>query len=348
MEPTNPTNPTLKPGVYQGTPAANPETKEAPVVRVIHTMKNDMADAITKQNETAASIALAETKKQERQKAEALAAKQAELDRLATIQKIPKQRSRTFIIFALVLVLIALSFATFKFLAPSPAIVSIPIVGNINLGKTSPDKSTFIVPQTPTITFSPSLIQPQSEKRFIIGKVTPDAISGALTIERVAGVAASTVKNLYFGEESTAPDGTINQLSVPANRLLSFLGTQTPDSVLRSIEPRFMFGLLGEEGSIATPFIVLKISDYEASRAGMLLWEPNLTNDFDKIFGTKIISIASSPIKFRDIIVAAHDARILNAVSDKTLVYSFIDNRTIVIAGSRTALENIIILLEKK
>jgi hypothetical protein len=80
----------------------------------------------------------------------------------------------------------------------------------------------------------------------------------------------------------------------------------------------------------------------------MLLWEPNLTNDFDKIFGTKIISIASSPIKFRDIIVAAHDARILNAVSDKTLVYSFIDNRTIVIAGSRTALENIIILLEKK
>jgi hypothetical protein len=107
-----------------------------------------------------------------------------------------------------------------------------------------------------------------------------------------------------------------------------------------------MYGLLGESGSIATPFLILKTSDIDSSRASLLSWEPSMAHDVDQIFGTNI-SARTSPA-FADSVVAGFDARILNSQSSATVAYAFADKNTIVIAGSQSALADLLARIAKK
>ena len=103
-----------------------------------------------------------------------------------------------------------------------------------------------------------------------------------------------------------------------------------------------MVGLFGENGSVAVPFLVLKITDFDASRAGMLEWEPTLSRSFDQIFSTKLSAAVPNPANFRDIIIAGRDARMLNTGSDVGIAYAFVDPHTIVITGSRSSLGEVL------
>lgn len=333
--------PTLKrePGVYQGTPQAPLEkSEESQSPRLIRTMKIDVAEAIKKQNETFVSIALAEEKKQLQKRGEALAAQ------ANTPPQTQKPIGRMVIIIILLLIIVALGLA-YAFVLP-----------RLKSGKTGgvPSADTGFAPSTEptrvdtaTVSLAPALIPPQFEKRFALEKETPEHVFAMIAVERTGGMLEGTIKNFYFTEEVSSQDGTTSTGVVPAKRLLSFANAYAPDILTRSLEAPFMAGILGESGSLATPFLILKVSSYDTGFAGMLVWETSLPRLFDTLFGTKIQTRGGSESKFRDITVSGKDARALGVTSGTTVIYAFADPNTIVIAGSRSTLEILLPLVVK-
>lgn len=323
MEPTAPIAPSQK--------STAPQEKEAPMVRVIRTMKSDIADAIAKQNETAASIALAEAKKQERERAAALAAAAVKQTEAAAIPP-PKRRGRIALIIILILILVG-GRILLKLFAPIFSSISISSINIPTFGTPSPEKPTESTLVKSSL--APAILVPQTEKRFALSVETAEHISAGIAVERTAGITSGNIKNFYFANRSATGAALAKDLFV-------FMGTRTPDEVLRSLDTRFMLGLLGEEGSVATPFIILKITDYDIVRPGMLTWESSLAQDFDTIFGTKIATGAMGSTKFNDIVVAMKDARVLGTASSGTIFYTFVDSHTVIITSSRSALEQLI------
>jgi len=329
----------LEPGVYQGTPESF-ASKKTELPRLIRTMKTDIAEAIKNQNETSVSIAIAEEKKRrEKAQIDALAVKQPGD---ASVPPAPKPVGRIIVVIMVILVIIALGL-TYVFVLPRLGAIKLP---SISL----PSLPTFSTPaDTPTngsvkpsTELAPSLIPAQSEKRLDITSQTRTQIFAEVSAETKGQVPAGSIKNLYITEGG--PDVSA---AISSNRLLIFAGVSVPEILTRSLEKPFMVGFWGEVSGTPTPFIILKVSSKETGLAGMLDWESNLPRFFDTVFGTNIAGVATSTVKFRDIVVLGKDARTFGLSGDSTLVYTFVNQNTIVIAGSRAALEALIPLAVK-
>ncbi len=344
MEPTTETSPVLKPGTYEGTPPTSPEKTSVPAIPVLRTMKNDIAEVITKQKETVASIALAEAKKQERLRAEALAAKQAHAE---AAPPAPKRHGRIFIVILILLVLVA-GRIVYKLVATNISNISLPTSGFLGFGNpatTTP--SAITTASTPTPILAQALLTPQSEKRFALADETPAHIAAMISVDRTASLAEGAIRNFYFTESPSSDPTGLPGPAASSSRVLTFMGALAPDSIIPSLETPFMFGLIGEKGSVAASFIILKVSDPDIGRAAMLAWEPSLAQGFDNIFGTKIASVVPSTTKFIDLVIGGKDARVLGNMPGAIVAYAFADNSTIVITSSPTALGKIIQLLQK-
>lgn len=327
----------LEPGVYQGTPD-DFRIRDADLVtkRLMRTMSNDIAEAVKKQNETAVSIAIAEEKKMERERA---APTKAGWAQDTAIPPAPRRIGRVFIVLGVVLIIIAMILA-YIFVLPRIRSIKMP-----TMPTSTPDKlkTNVVAPVvTQAVPPAPSLIAAQSEKRFDISKETLAKISSAIAAEREKGNTSSSVKNLYLTESTVAESG-----SIPAGRLLSFVGTQIPEIIIRSIEKPFMAGFFGEKNGGATPFLILKISAYDTGLAGMLEWETELPHFFNRLFGVPEDTGTTSLAKFHDIVVSGKDTRLLEMSPGVSISYAFANPRTIVITGSHTTLEALLPLAAK-
>lgn len=326
----------LEPGVYQGMPD-NLKEKNNSTVRPIRTMKSDAAEAIRDQEETTVSITIAEQKKRARLQAEALATKQTSAE---TATAAPKRLGR-FIVIVILFLVIALLGAGYMFVLPKLSVIKLPSVSLPSFNK-PPDTTTVTTTDSSASVPANSLIATQSEKRFNITKDARGQISKEIKTELVGGDTVGAIKNLYFTEDEA---GGITEVS--ANRLIAFSGAEVPEMLIRSLEKSFMTGLLVESVGTSTPFMILKVSEKELSFAGMLEWESSLPAFFDNIFGTNIGSGVLPGTKFRDFVALGKDARIISSATGDTIAYTFVDNTTLVIAGSRSALETLIPLAAK-
>lgn len=325
MEPIVP-HKKLEPGVYQGTP--EPTTKAEIVVstfpRLIRTMKSDTAEVVKQKNETFASITLSEEIKQK-----SLAGNQVQKE---VVQAVPKRVGRMVVV-AILILIISLSSLAYVFLLPRLGNLQMPDISFPSFGKPS---TTNVATTTPVVEIlALSLIPAQSEKRFNISTETLAQVLATITTERRAGNPVGSVKNLYFIEEGISVSD-----SVSVNRLFDFARISVPEILTRSLEKPFMLGFLGEETGSATPFVILKVSSYDTALAGMLEWETNLPHFFNVIFGTNTGSTATT--KFHDIVALGKDARELNTPFGDTVAYAFVNQNTIVIAGSLTSLEALV------
>ncbi len=327
--PNNPEN-THATGVY---PESHDVPKSTSEFLIFRTMKGDITDAIKNQDETLVSIALSEEK--------GLAAQRAESEKIAAMaaQAIetpaPKRIERSVVVGVVILILAVLGLA-YQFLLPKLLTINTP----------SPSLSGFENTITEPISVAPriplaySLIPAHFEKRFIINQETPEKIFSDIADERTATGSNGKIKNLYFTEE-------FESMAISANRLLILAGVKTPEILARSLEAPFMAGLLNEESSTtATPFLILKVSDYDTSFAGMLQWEQNIPLLIDTIFGTNITDGLSNDTRMLDVVLLGRDARMLEIAPNIGIAYAFANKQTIVIAGSQTALEHIIPLVK--
>lgn len=155
------------------------------------------------------------------------------------------------------------------------------------------------------------------------------------------------------------------------------LNLRAPDGLIRSLNPNFLLGVYA-----FTPremFAVFKVNSYDAAFAGMFEWEPNIESDIGDMFIDKkervkrsintlsiqtntstsnniatssLSTIASSPFgvlsqrKFIDKVLSNKDTRILVDTNGKeSMLYTFIDKETLVIATSEKSLKEIIFRL---
>ncbi len=333
MEPKVP-NKKLEPSVYSGNPGTTEAKNGDFSPRFIRTMKIDVAEAIKKQNETSVSIAIAQEKQVAKSRADDLASRRMQGEDATPA---PKKIGRVVIVLAILLI-VFLSLLVYMFILPKISAIRIP---GIQLPSFEKSTSTNTLPITKaTETLAPSIIPAQSEKRFNIGEGTLAQIVAINIEKRAKGISAGSIKNLYFTDNK---DGVAVPLTT--NRLFAFVGIQIPDILARSLEKQFMTGFFGEKNGVATPFLILKVSDKNTGIAGMLEWESSILGFFDTIFGTNIGSGAN--MKFVDIVVLGKDARSFDTSSGTKIMYSFANQNTIVIAGSQSALEALIPLATK-
>ncbi len=119
--------------------------------------------------------------------------------------------------------------------------------------------------------------------------------------------------------------------------ILDFLNTHIDARTQKSLSPTIMIG------SIATsknePFVILQSSNFDVLFTGLLAWEPYLYSDFAPLFGEQ----APSKIKFKDAVRDNTSTRILyDDAGNEVLLYSFINQKTVVITTSGEALSELI------
>lgn len=345
MEPNIPTPINVPPSQRpQGAPQTVPGTPVPPraaTPNTIRTMKMDAALAVKTQNETLVSMTLAEEKKKAARREE-IAAKEAST--APGVKPAPKPIGRVVLVLGLIIVVAGVGFAI-KLALPTLRTINLPSISLPSFGTPTPDQPTKTPGVTTPTTLAPSLIRAQSEKRFTLNKETPEHLFSMVAVERTAGVTPGSIRNLYFAEESTNTDGRTTTSSISPNKLLLLADTSTPAILARSLETPFMVGLYGEEGSQATPFIVFKVSGYDTGLAGMLAWEKDLPHFFDTVFGTKFLVGQTASVKFHNTAISGRDVRALEGLPAGSIFYTFANQNTIIITGSRNTLEALLPLL---
>lgn len=147
---------------------------------------------------------------------------------------------------------------------------------------------------------------------------------------------------------------------VSAHALLEILEIRAPSALIRALDDRFMFGVHIFDNN--EPFLLLSVNSYDQAFAGMLTWESFLPSDLPlfvrdtPITATPLApptasSTASStpptrlpsldPV-FTDMVIKNHDARVLlDTTENIRMVYSFFDQKTLVITTNKNTLTEV-------
>lgn len=129
-------------------------------------------------------------------------------------------------------------------------------------------------------------------------------------------------------------------LSLSTSQFLEKLGTRAPGNLVRAFGSPFMFGAFGESN-----FLIIKLASFENAFAGMLAWEKNLAQDIGPLFATAELS-EQSPLgaTFVDITDKNKDVRVLDVGGQTVLLYSFFDNKMLIITDK---IETLRIVVER-
>ena len=125
-----------------------------------------------------------------------------------------------------------------------------------------------------------------------------------------------------------------------ANEIINVLTPRVPGAFSRSIT-ELSIGVVSEDTEPA-PYIVLVAPGFDTAFAGMINWEPFMSEDLEPFFGSAVRN-TSLDSDFTDIVIANQDVRVLTDVSgEERILYTFSDQQTIMITTNRSALETIL------
>lgn len=161
-------------------------------------------------------------------------------------------------------------------------------------------------------------------------------------------VSGNVIVTYLAGTTATSTTG----IPQPGGVLIRNLSLNAPDILLRNIDDTSTVGVI-RAGSETRPFIVLHVSSYERTFAGMLAWEPAMASDLAAFYPpyaslpTQASSTASSsspqllpaaPQGFSDAVVANHDVRVLRDASGRSLMlYGYRGKDMLIIARDEAA-----------
>jgi len=131
---------------------------------------------------------------------------------------------------------------------------------------------------------------------------------------------------------------------LPTSEFLNILKSRAPGNLIRAFDPLFMLGAYGK-----STFLILRLDSFENAFAGMLAWEKDLNRDIGPLLATAEIARNIEPgTIFTDIIDRNKDARILSLYDEVTLIYSFLDNNTLIITDNLETLRVVVDRLTKE
>jgi hypothetical protein len=152
--------------------------------------------------------------------------------------------------------------------------------------------------------------------------------------------------------------GEAGKQMLSSEGLFSALDLKASNEFVRSLDPQYMFGVLGMTKN--HPFLILKTNFYQSGFAGMLAWEKSLGNDFKGLLTDNTSpeqdtssrtsdDVLEVELKFSDMVIQNRDVRVLKDRYGLTrIVYSFVDNNTIVIAPNEKTIEGVIDAVTKR
>lgn len=137
-----------------------------------------------------------------------------------------------------------------------------------------------------------------------------------------------------------------------STEFFQIIGSRAPGSLIRAYEPLFMLGAIGKSLTTgqASVFAIFKLASFENAFPGMLSWEPNMAEDIGPLFSTSdSLKVIPPSSVFKDVISRNKDVRILyapvspgSATTSPALIYSFYDNRVLIITDSLETLRTLI------
>ncbi|TAK57547.1 hypothetical protein EPO17_01705 [Patescibacteria group bacterium] len=208
---------------------------------------------------------------------------------------------------------------------------------------------------TPTTSQTLSSIIPyQKAKEINSTGLTKEALVEKLNQEiKTSTVAIGSIEYFYI-----TTTGNTGKQMLSTEGLFSTLGLTAPNEFVRSLDPQYMFGVLGQ--TVNSPFLILKSTLYQSGFAGMLNWEKTIADDLQGLLTDDAGAENTAPsrtsddllqteLKFSDIIIQNRDVRVLKDRYGITrIAYSFVDNNTIVIAPNEKTLSGIIEAVTKR
>jgi hypothetical protein len=185
-------------------------------------------------------------------------------------------------------------------------------------------------PQPTVVVASTSIIPYTSEKTFTISSAADTRATIMTDISDTLTTPSSQIGSVtyirFFKDTS--------ELSI--NDFFFALAPHAPNILVRSFEGAYMSGVYAAVDT--EPFIILSTSDFGQTFAGMLDWEPYMTQDLAALFP----SAAASGATWGDDTFNNQDVRIIRDASGTIqLVYGFIGKTTLVITGNETAFQQI-------
>jgi hypothetical protein len=183
--------------------------------------------------------------------------------------------------------------------------------------------------QTPVVTVKdtkiPALIPADATTSIEIG-LNADAKPVQLIQTAIKNVTTREggIVDVYLTNSSSGVKQTIT-----TNDFFTAISSEIPAPLLRSLSPRFMLGVVQNNGG--HPFLIFKTNDYETAFANMFTWEKKLFQDFYIPLALKGDQ-TSFEAPFKDLLVENKDTRVLlSSSAEVVLLYSFIDEHTLVI-----------------
>lgn len=301
----------------------------------IQTYNTDVSHAIKSDNMSALQIALAEQRKQEARGSTDEAIKTSSGSSLTKI-------------FIGVLVLGVLIVGSLWW---SGYFTSGGGAGIFNKADTGP-----IIPQVAPIKIeSRQIVQVDNKDNY--------AIRNYIEKSRDSDIPPATMKEIILSVTVKGPNGTSTEfIKLKTEEFFNKLELHAPLQLLRAVSENYTLGAYG-----STPrdlFLIFNVTSYDNAFAGMLAWEPYMSDDLNDIMvktppkNTQVASssqvnnsqsvsifgrdVASERV-FADKILFNKDTRILNdSAGNAKMLYSFINPKTLIIVSSEVGFREIL------
>jgi len=301
--------------------------KQIGAQKALRTFEGDIQDAIRERNASAASMVMAQQVQDS-----SLSSNPPPVKRHLS----PNFYKKLFIILgSIILVLIGLGGGYYLYTQSSLAL------------------PTVVAPKPVVIA---SIVPPDGQKILDMTGQSQSAAMSAIekALQGTGGASGSIQQVIPVQKNDTGVESIMS-----AEDFMSVAALPAPDILLRSLADKWMLGTYDDNGTPA-PFMILTDNFFQNAYAGMIDWEQTMPDDFVAMFGyagraaqpqasSSIASYFNIKGSFKDGILENKDVRTFYKTDGTILIlYSFVDNNTIVITTDEKALAEIINRLEKQ
>lgn len=308
--------------------------------KAIRTYEGDVAEVLSHRKSSTASIAIAENRKNTGE------------ERLGTAENSGQRSHATRNILITLISLILIGGGA---------------VGAYYLYSISPlFPSTKSAPQAGTQATS-SLVPSDSKAVISIDGMSYTGIISAVRAEMARPQDPDTLKEIILTQTDNG-----QRFRVSAPDMENIMGIRAPDILLRALSDDWMLGVYADKNGAKTAFVLATVDYFQNAFAGMLQWEGLMADDLKQYLyqntPSDIASMATATTtatstipetvsqpyvilrgSFVDRIIHNKDVREFITSDGRALfLYSFIDNTKLVVAGSETALSDILDRLEQQ
>jgi hypothetical protein len=192
---------------------------------------------------------------------------------------------------------------------------------------------------TPSVLNEPSgtpLVRADDERTLTLGLTRDEFVH---TVKTACATNDKTVLALSLVTKDETP--------VNSEQLLEAVGGSVPESLIRSVRDPYAIGCVRDGNT--EPFIVLRMTNYDASFGGMLLWEPTLGHDLGALFGKTTAQSPSNSVggaRTHSFIDTPHQSFIVRTLVDTestlNLTYAIAHDEYVVIAPSAVTLTRVL------